>query len=566
MPARRRGPAWPLALAVALAALPPAVTAAELAEDQAAPARAPVALRGRPVFVIQAPSGRLPVPDRAARVQERLEAAVRAGRTGAEVRLQPRAEAFDLYAGPDFILSVWAEDAARAGLPPQVLAEERAAALRAALDGAWEETQPRSLMRAGGRAAAATLALVALLVAWRALIRRLRQRAASVARGRLRLLRARGLPGLSSLRLGRLLRGGLRLTGATVALVAWVAWVEYVLSQLPWTRGAARAAFDFALEAVSGVAGGILGYVPKAFYILLIVLVTRGALKVIHAGFRELGSGRVSIAGFHADWARPTYKLVRVLALALAAVAIFPYLPGAGSPAFQSVSIFLGVLVSLGSSSAVANAIGGVILTYMRPFAVGDRIRSGEVEGMVLDTGLLAVRLRTDKNEEVTVPNATVLGGHIRNASAQARGAGLLVHTSVTIGYAVPWRQVHALLVAAATGCEGLEDEPPPFVLQVGLDDFYVRYQLNATCRAPERLPAILARLHERIQDEFARAGVEIMSPHVTALRDGHELAFPAEHHPAGVHPGRLRVDAAVTAPVAIPGGAAEERGDGRRR
>ncbi len=552
MPAPLARRAWAAALVVAATAAPAAK--AELAEDRAPPARATVSLRGRPLFDVQAPTGRLPVPDRAARIQARLEAALRAGRAGAEVRLQARGGDVDVYAGPDFVFTVWEGDAAHAGLPLQVLAEERAGALRAAIDAAREETQPRSLLQAAARVAAATLALALLLVAGRALLRRLRLRAARLALGRLRLLRRRGLPGLSSLRLGRLLRGGLRLSGVVGALAASVAWLDYVLSQIPWTRGAARAAFEFALEAVGGVLGGIVGYLPKAFYVLLIVLVTRWALRLVRAGFRELGSGRVSIAGFHPDWARPTYKLVRLLAVALAAVAIFPYLPGAGSPAFQSVSIFLGVLVSLGSSAAVANAIGGVILTFMRPFVVGDRIRSGEVEGVVLDTGLLAVRLRTELNEEVTLPNSTVLGGHVRNFSAQARGAGLIVHTSVTIGYGVPWRQVHELLVAAATGCEGLEADPTPFVWQTGLDDFYVRYQLNAACRRPDRLRAVLARLHERIQDEFARAGVEIMSPHVTALRDGHELAFPAEHHPAGAVPGRLRVDAAVTRDLQ-PGG-----------
>lgn len=553
-PTRTRRPTiLPILLAALVSAAPPALAArsADLTEDQQAPARAVVEVRGATLFEVQAPSGRLPVPDRAERIQVRLDAAVKAGRVGAEVRTEERAGAMETYAGPDFIFSTWEEDAARAGLPLQVLADQRTQALRRALDAAAEEVRSPSLLRAAARAAAATLALLAFLAAWRVLVRRVRLQVARLARGRLRLFRRRGLPGLSALRLGRLLRGTLRLTGAAVALVAVVAWLEYALAQFPWTRGAARASSRFALDAVWGVLGDIAGYLPKAFYVVVLVVVTRLGLKLVRAAFHELEVGRVSVAGFHADWAAPTYKLVRLLVLALAAVAVFPYLPGAGSPAFQSVSIFVGVLVSLGSSSAVANAVGGVILTYMRPFVVGDRIRVGEAEGVVVRTSLLALRLRTDWNEEITIPSSAVLAGHVKNYSAQARRAGLLVHTSVTIGYGVPWRQVHGLLTAAATGCEGLEASPAPFVRQTGLDDFYVRYLLVATCRSPERLPAILSRLHERIQDEFARAGVEIMSPHVTALRDGHELAFPAEHHPAGAVPGRLRVDAAVAPPPA---------------
>jgi small-conductance mechanosensitive channel len=275
----------------------------------------------------------------------------------------------------------------------------------------------------------------------------------------------------------------------------------------------------------------------------VIVVLTRIVLRVVRAGFRELEVGRVSISGFYPDWARPTYNIVRLLVIALAGVSIFPYLPGSGSSAFQSISIFVGVLVSLGSSSAVANAVAGVILTYMRPFSVGDRIRSGDAEGMVVAKNLLVVRLRTDKNEEVTLPSATVLGAHVTNYSARARREGLLVHTAVTIGYTEPWRKVHALLLAAARGSPGLVDEPGPFVLQTALDDFYVHYQLNAYCRDPVPLPAILAALHERIQDQFAAAGVEIMSPHYTALRDGHGIAYPEAFQKPGVEPGRFRVE-----------------------
>jgi small-conductance mechanosensitive channel len=492
------------------------------------------------------------VPERAARIQERIEGAVRAGRTGDTVRVEPRTGGADVYAGPDFVFSVWEEDAARAGMPLANLTAERARLLRAALDAAADETQPATLLRLAGRVALATVALLLFVAFVRRLARLARYRLAAVARRRLHALRRSRVPGLSGLRLGKLLRVGIRLVALSAALVAVAAWLEYVLSQVPWTRAAARAATAFVVDAVVGVLRDLVSYAPNAFYILLLVAVTRLILRLIRAAFDELEAGRVSVPGFYADWARPTFNLVRLLVIALAAVVIFPYLPGSGSPAFQSVSIFVGVLVSLGSTSAVANVVAGVILTYMRPFVVGDRIRTGEMEGMVLEKGLLAIRLRTDRNEVVIVPNATVLGAHVTNYSALAGGEGLLVHTAVTIGYAVPWQQVHGLLVAAAAGTEGLEASPAPVVWQTSLDDFYVRYEVNAVCRDPRRLPYILGRLHERIQDEFARAGVEIMSPHVTMLRDGHDLAYPAELHPPGAQPGRLRVETAV-APAAAP-------------
>jgi small-conductance mechanosensitive channel len=538
-----------VALALLLAASP--ARPVDLAEDRQAPAHAPVSVRGEAIFQVQAPTGQLPVPERAARIQERLEAAVRAGRTGDEVRVEARTGGADVYAGPEFVFSVWDEDAARAATPLATLTAERVKALKAALDAAAQETQPASLVRSGAKVAGATLALVLFLVVLRRLGRLARYRTARLAHRRMRLLRRSRVPGLSALRVGKLIRGAIRLVGAVAAVIAVAAWLEFTLVQVPWTRAAARAGGRFVVDAVGGLLGSIVDYAPNAFYIVLLVLLTRLVLRVISAAFRELEVGRVSLPGFHADWARPTFNLVRLMVIALAAVVIFPYLPGSGSPAFQSVSIFVGVLVSLGSTSAVANVVAGVILTYMRPFLVGDRIRCGDVEGMVLVKGFLAVRLRTDWNEVVILPNATVLSGHVVNYSAMAQGAGLLVRTAVTIGYATPWQQVHGLLVAAAEGTEGLERTPPPFVLQTGLDDFYVRYQVTATCRAPERLPHVLGALHQRIQDEFARAGVEIMSPHVTMLRDGHEIAFPAAHHPPGAVPGRLRVETAVAPPPA---------------
>jgi small-conductance mechanosensitive channel len=541
-------------LALSLAVLASQAFAAELKEDASTSPSAPVVVRGHVLFDVQAPTGKLPVPDRAARIQERVAAAVRAGRRGSDVRVEERPGVTDVYAGPDFVFSVWDEDAARGAMPRPALAAERAEALRQFLDVSATETQPRSLLRTAGRIALATVALGLFLVATRFLVRQARLRFARLYRRRLRQLRS-GVPGLSAVHVGKLSRLALRLFGVAAAIVAVVIWLEFVLAQVPWTRGVASTAFRYAWDVVVNVVVQIVGYAPKAFYIVVIVALTRGVLKPIRAAFREIEVGRFTISGFHADWAPPTFNLVRILVVAVAAVAVFPYLPGAGSSAFQSISIFVGVLVSLGSSTAVSNAIAGVILTYMRPYAVGDRIRCGDVEGVVLEKNLLVVRLRTDKNEEVTVPNATVLGGHVNNYSALARRDGYIVHTAVTIGYAEPWRKVHALLLAAARGSPGIEETPPPFVLQTALDDFYVRYELNAYCRAPEKLPPILAGLHERIQDQFAAAGVEIMSPHYAALRDGHAIAFPEAFHPPGAEPGRFRVE---TVQAATPAAEAE--------
>ena len=212
---------------------------------------------------------------------------------------------------------------------------------------------------------------------------------------------------------------------------------------------------------------------------------------------------------------------------------MFPYLPGSSSPAFRGISIFLGVMLSPGSPSAAANLIAGTILTYTRAFRLGDRVRIADTVCDVVERNLLATRVQTIKNELVTVPNAMVLGSHITNfSSAAAGGYALILHTTVTIGYDAPWRTVHELLICAALGTSGILPDPAPFVLQTALDDFYVHYEINGYTHEPTRMAAIYAELHQRIQDCFNDAGVEIMSPHYSSLRDGNHIAIPDSYLP----------------------------------
>jgi small-conductance mechanosensitive channel len=225
----------------------------------------------------------------------------------------------------------------------------------------------------------------------------------------------------------------------------------------------------------------------------------------------------VTFRGFHRDWATPTYKIVRFMVIVFAAVVIFPYLPGSQTPAFRGISLFLGVLVSFGSSAAIANVVAGTVMTYMRPFQMGDRVKIADTEGDVIEKTLLVTRVRTPKHVEVTIPNAMVLASHIINYSAAAAEGGVILHTTVTIGYDTPWRQVQELLLAAAEKTDGLLSTPAPFMLQTALHDFYVSYQLNAYTDKPSEMAGLYSAMHANIQDEFQRAGVQIMSPNYVA-------------------------------------------------
>jgi small-conductance mechanosensitive channel len=208
-------------------------------------------------------------------------------------------------------------------------------------------------------------------------------------------------------------------------------------------------------------------------------------------------------------------------------VVIFPYLPGSDSRVFQGVTLFFGVLFSFGSSSAISNIVAGIVLTYMRPFKIGDRVRVGETFGDVIEKNLLITRIRTSKNEDITVPNSSILNDATINYSSSAKKLGLILNTNVVIGYDTPWPRINELLIDAALSTEGIKTDPKPFVLQTSLNEFHVTYQLNAYTALPNKMSTLYSRLHQNIQDKFNEAGIEIMSPHFTALRDGNGTQMP---------------------------------------
>jgi small-conductance mechanosensitive channel len=277
-----------------------------------------------------------------------------------------------------------------------------------------------------------------------------------------------------------------------------------------------------------------MDYLPNLVVVAAIMLTTYCVLRLIRLIFDEIRKGELKIRGFFPDWAEPTEKLIRILAIIMALIVVFPYLPGAKSPAFQGISIFLGVLLSLGSSSAVANAVAGVILTYMRSFLVGDWVQIGDTTGKVIEKTLLVTRILTPKAEIMTIPNSTVMSGAVKNYSVEARKSGVILHTAVTIGYDAPWRTVHELLINAALATPYVLQHPIPFVLQESLDDFYVCYELNAYTDAPMHMLTIYSELHKHIQDKFNEAGLEICSPHFSSLRDGNVIAIPQQYIDAG--------------------------------
>lgn len=310
-----------------------------------------------------------------------------------------------------------------------------------------------------------------------------------------------------------------------------------LFSIYPLTRRLATLLFEWILSPVKKMSEGFLDYIPNLLTILVILFVMRYVVRAVKYFMNEIASERLQLPGFYPDWAKATYNILRILIYAFSFVMIFPYLPGSDSEVFKGVSVFLGIVFSLGSSSVIANMIAGMVITYMRPFKIGDHIKIGDQTGDVMEKTPFVTRIKTAKKEVVTIPNSNILSSTVINYSTSAAEQGVIFHTTITIGYDVPWRKIHQMMAEAADRTEYVVKEPKPYVLQTSLDDFYVSYQLCAFTKNPEKQAIIYSGLHTNIQDVFNENGVEIMSPHYRGQRDGNNTTIPEEYLPKGYTP-----------------------------
>lgn len=314
-----------------------------------------------------------------------------------------------------------------------------------------------------------------------------------------------------------------------IMLLQLLITVPLLFAIFPQTKGLAYQIFSYIWNPIKNILVGIVDYIPNLFAILIICFAVKYLVRLVHYLSREVEAGRLKFGGFYPDWAMPTYHIIRFLLYAFMIAMIYPYLPGAKNGVFQGISVFVGLIISLGSSTVIGNVIAGLVITYMRPFKLGDRIQLNDTTGNVIEKTPLVTRIKTPKNEVVTIPNSFIMSSHTVNYSASAREYGLIIHSEVTIGYDAPWRQVHQLLMEAALNTSGVIDDPRPFVLETSLSDWYPVYQINAYIREADKLAQIYSDLHQNIQDRFNEAGVEIMSPHYMAMRDGNESTIPKD-------------------------------------
>ena len=498
---------------------------------------APVVIDGITLFNVRGVSA-YPAEQRAAAISDRIAAAAKDPSLSTDsvvVRETPLASAVNAAETPLF--RVVDADAQLEGVGRQVLAAAYREQVVAAIERYRHDRQPAVLGRNLGKAALATLGLlVGLWLGLRAL-RLVRRTLDERYRSRLHDVRFQTIELVRAEHLWQGLNRVFTALAVLLALLLGYAYLEYVLLLFPWTRGLGLRLSDMLLGPVAALGLGALGYIPNLVFLVVLALVTRALLRIVHVFFGRLGDGTLKLGSFDPDWAVPSDRIARILIIAFALVLAYPHLPGSGSEAFKGISLMIGLIFSLGSSTVIGNLIAGQSLAYRRAFKVGDRIKVGEHIGEVSQVRLLTTYLRSPKNEQIVIPNSTILNTEVVNFSTLAREKGLILHTIVGIGYETPWRQVEAMLLEAAARTPGLLRTPPPFVLQRALGTFAIDYEINAYCDNPQSLLSLYSALHANILDVFNEYGVQIMTPAYEGDPEQPKVVSPDQRFAAPARP-----------------------------
>jgi small-conductance mechanosensitive channel len=477
-------------------------------------ATAPVEIDGAVLFRLRGVSS-FPAEERARAVSKRIVAAAADPAVAIDsLRVIETDSVADIAAGDKPLLRIVDADAALEQVGRADLAHVHLARVRQAIIDYRAARSPEALRRAAIRTITATVLLLIgiglILWFWRRLdaflTHRLEARIHTVGIQSFEVMRAE--------RIRSALKSGMGAVRNVILLAGLLVYLGSVLATWPATRGLSRDMFGLALAPLRVIGDGIVANIPSLVFLAVLFFVTRVVLRVVRLFFEAIARGTVKLANFDADWAAPTYKIVRIVIVAFALIVAYPYIPGSESDAFKGVSLFIGIVFSLGSSSAISNIIAGYMMTYRRAFRVGDRVKIGDAMGDVIEMRLQVTHLKSFKNEEIVIPNSQILSGDVVNYSSLAKAQGLILHTEIGIGYETPWRQVEAMLLTAAARCAGPSDEAPrAFVRLKKLGDFAVTYELNVYCtNIPAMLPMYTA-MHSNILDVFNEYGVQIMTP-----------------------------------------------------
>jgi len=491
----------------------------------------PVLVEEDTLFVVYARNGGLTPFERATNISEKIQKIGKDYALKTDSVFVVGAESFfDVMYGDKVVLSVTREDGLWMNTEAEVLAREYATVISEKIAALKKEY---SILNVAKRVSLFILVLVAqffLLKLTNRLFRSLKKKIAILSEAKLKPIRIKDYEFLDTHKQGRILLFSAKILRYLVVLLQLAITIPIMFYIFPQTKGLAETVFSYLMAPIKMVFMAVITYIPKLFIIAVIVFAVKAVLKGIEYVAKEIEGNRLKITGFYPDWAMPTYNIVRFILYAFMVAMIYPYLPGAGDGVFDGISVLIGLMVSLGASTAIGNIISGLIITYMRPFKIGDRIKLNETKGNVIEKTPFVTRIRTLKNEIVTIPNSFIMSSHTTNYSESARQYGLIVHLTVSFGYSVSWRKAHEVLINAALRTEGVEESPTPYILETKLDDFYTCYQVNACIKDANLLGSIYARLYRNIMDTCQSEGIELLSPHYYSTPDGEEPQMPPEY------------------------------------
>jgi small-conductance mechanosensitive channel len=474
---------------------------------------APVVLDGTVLFRVRGALA-YPAEERAQAISKRIaEFAADRSLALSTLRIEKAADSTSLLAADQHLATVVDADAELEGLTREQVAELQMQQIAKAVERYRHERSPKAMAQAGLVTLVATAILILLMFVTRRLMARLNVRAGKHYQARIEKLKSETRKIVQAERLQAAFQGIFSAVNTITQLVLVLVYLEFVLVLWPWTRPLSKRVLVLVIDPLQTMAAAIFDAIPGLIFIAILALITRYVLKVAHLFFSAIAVGSIRITDFEREWAWPTYRIVRLLAIVFAVVVAYPYIPGSDSAAFKGISVFLGVMFSLGSTSLIANTLAGYTLVYRRAFKIGDRVRIGEHVGNVTSMRLQTTSLCSLKNEEIVIPNSVVLNSSAINYTTLAEQGGLILHTTVGIGYETPWRQVEAMLTEAAKRTPDLLSEPPPFVLQQSLGDFSVVYELNVYCNQPKQSERLYTALHQNILDVFNEHNVQIMTP-----------------------------------------------------
>jgi len=485
----------------------------------------PVMLDGKPLFFIRRGVSSFSAEERANAITRRIERIAQNDSIPIEnltIEQIPDDNSLYLSVDQEVILTVTKQDAKAYRSTPELLAQQALQKIQVAIAQYRQDRKPEQLLKNIIYTVISTFAFLIISFAVIKISGKLfpfiRRLIESLTPG----IKIGNVEIISSSNISFFWLRVLRIIRLLVLFLLLFNYATFVLRLFPWTRVFGESILGYFYQSLELVLSSIGQYLPNAFIIAIIIFITYYLIRLIKPFFTAIERGNLVIPGFYTDWAKPTYNLLLVIIIALAAIVAFPYLPGFDSPAFRGVSVFLGLLLSLGSTSAIANVIGGIILIYTRAFRIGDHIQVGEVIGDLIEKNFLVIRICTPTNKIITIPNSSLLSSNVINFSISSRelNRNLIIQTTITLGYDA-LETVHIL------------KEPAPFVLQTSLDNFYISYQLNAYTNQPNLMVIIYSELHQNIQDKCNEAGIEILSPSYTSLRDGNTTTIPENYLPS---------------------------------